>query len=63
MRVASGVAGSAMHGKLHRNLLKFNRFPASPPLKETPGRPKFPCPLRGRAGRSPALGVLNTTSC
>ena len=30
----------------------------SAPLKETQGRPKFPCPHGGRAGRSPALGAL-----
>ena len=31
MRVASGVAGSVMRAKLPRNLLMFNRFPATPP--------------------------------
>ena len=30
LRVASGVAGSVMRAKLPRNLLMFNRFPASP---------------------------------
>ena len=31
MRVASGVAGSIVRGKMLRNLLMFNSFPATPP--------------------------------